>query len=1752
MRRTTRALAATIAAVATLATGAASAQAVEATRSPYVDVTLESVQDGTGHGTPAQTFVNSKNGFKIGDDSPTDGVVSSGDTVTYVERLSFQPAQRRVVTIGFDLSGAGLLENTESASQCPAGHDVKTSKTPSGCRYEVPAGVAENLTATLRLTAKDSGGVPVDNQKPLLTVSRDGGATEKHALPAETVVSTPNADFYLDNGAYDGKNLESSLGIYLRVRAKGWKGYTTTHGSSLTGSYYATLDVSNFPDNAVWKLDGNEVKASNGKLMLGRLTGVHVLNWSNRKNADATYDIHAELSSDSFGGDPDPGNGKGRDYDSDENGTGSCVGRPYANDNWSRFLTWKSGSGPKDPEPLRSGTGNDTSQTRFDDDNKNLTDGTPISWAYASTSGKVSQTVSVGATIRVRQTIMSDYTEHRTMWMNNGLSLKPGTVHAYTYGTQGKDEEVPTSEYVVEYGHDCADLECETWTDMPGADTLGIRVTPKTDSRIRYYQFDLLASDEVGATQLGVTPFFIDRVKPGLWNLKTRSAETVGKVKPADPVRWTSEARMEGLQSAHTPLSATADVCLPAGLEHVSPSGNGWDVLETKDDSCAKAYRLTLADTAYHIQNGTDHSLPTILLSGNVGITAPSGPLAASITYNVDTGAYKDITPRHMESVNTMGVGVDASDGHSNRITRTGDISTKWTRAKADPGAIQSFDWSVYNRDSQLVDGDLSTVIKLPEAGNESKGTGDCALLGKWSSSKGSYTGPEGHWSEYDRDCSDMSATLAHPVTVTDGTADVEYSTGTGLLDPSDYTWKTWNDLTDGERGKVTAVRITTPAIGGVAGAVGTISVVYPSEEGRADTWIGPSYRNGVKQSDTPWPDGVETDWARIGFSVFEDNNRDGKQDSGDSSLNDADDYFTIWKIGADGARTKMTSTWKLTSGDYHVEATGFKPDEVDSRNAHVVGQATDHYSRSVKPIASTDTTWDVSLSAGGSRSLAFGYYHPEFKATVSQKTDKDCNDDSCTVTYTTAVTNKGKDSIKTSDASMNIRLDGTEAADMEQVVSDVRFSHIWYGGAYPSSSSLSLLATDKEGKVWAADFNGTQTNRYHWTHLDEFDDYDVKALTTGNGGHYVLALLDDGTVRVLNFNTHGRDYCQYGPLPEYGAASGRVCPGDTALIKPPSGVRFTAIHSADGDGHILLLGDDGNVYAFGKGESYSPKTDSNVTDYKLSPLVKLDAADGTTPKFVRMQGLTYGNVMLWTEDGREYMYYNSGSAADGLIAGSKKQNSIMPISLPAGGPTTIRQVRTFGYYGIAILDDDGRLWYYAAQDSSTKENVKAGGWKLLSGDVKVKTIAGNETPYSEYSSPLNNSYPYRFLGEDGHLWQYASQDAAAECAAYPDSWGCGGLKPQPGLSQVDSDRTFDEFTPVANLGSDNAGDAMLDGEGQVWMLGPRYMTGITDITPVDHSGAIGTIYASPANVTRNDVEDGDRRLTATLPFDLNPGDTVTYRVVRILDRGKADRTTGLQSWFDSTDTPYQGTPVSRDGKYAYDADKPSMPVRFDLSKLDTANGYITGNPTCIVGRNAHTFTQGATVGSEDSCEQSGAIIPARVLPGEPVKGSVSGIMWEDLNNNGLRDSDAEDNTRLSGQTVTLYKKDGTRVAKTTTGKDGSYCFDNLPQGEYYLWFSKPAGKWFTTPDKDDPTPESDGSSDDSDASDNMDDYGRSTVTLTIDGIHVTYSHVDAGIKHVGWIQGMPDTGRNMLLLIIIPLIMALGYEGWRRVRIRD
>ena len=72
----------------------------------------------------------------------------------------------------------------------------------------------------------------------------------------------------------------------------------------------------------------------------------------------------------------------------------------------------------------------------------------------------------------------------------------------------------------------------------------------------------------------------------------------------------------------------------------------------------------------------------------------------------------------------------------------------------------------------------------------------------------------------------------------------------------------------------------------------------------------------------------------------------------------------------------------------------------------------------------------------------------------------------------------------------------------------------------------------------------------------------------------------------------------------------------------------------------------------------------------------------------------------------------------------------------------------------------------------------------------------------------------------------------------------------------------------------------------------------------------------------------------------------------------------------------------------------------------------------------------------------------------KPCAVCIGDYVWNDSNKNGIQDSSEEP---LSGVWVSLYDKDGNKVANMQTGSDGKYEFCDLyPGEEYYVEFIKP------------------------------------------------------------------------------------------------
>jgi uncharacterized repeat protein (TIGR01451 family) len=79
---------------------------------------------------------------------------------------------------------------------------------------------------------------------------------------------------------------------------------------------------------------------------------------------------------------------------------------------------------------------------------------------------------------------------------------------------------------------------------------------------------------------------------------------------------------------------------------------------------------------------------------------------------------------------------------------------------------------------------------------------------------------------------------------------------------------------------------------------------------------------------------------------------------------------------------------------------------------------------------------------------------------------------------------------------------------------------------------------------------------------------------------------------------------------------------------------------------------------------------------------------------------------------------------------------------------------------------------------------------------------------------------------------------------------------------------------------------------------------------------------------------------------------------------------------------------------------------------------------------------------------------------GDQQPGSLTGVVFDDLNNNGTQDPGEPG---ISNVTITLYDTNNNQVSTTTTANDGSYSFTNLIPGSYTVTETDPADYLSTT-----------------------------------------------------------------------------------------
>ncbi|MGO5068457.1 SdrD B-like domain-containing protein [Bifidobacterium catenulatum] len=1782
-------LTAGVTAMATLIVGLAASTATnpasaDETKPSYTTARVTKIADGTGHGTNAQTFVNSKNGFTPGDDSPTDGIVASGDTVEYKLRLDFTAAGKRDVTVSFDTTDAPYLEPAAGGSFCAAGKQVTAKGDTGSCTYTVPAGVVESMTQTFFMKAKDTGGTAKSGQVLKVSVKRDGGPADTYRTDEITVVSAPAADVEVDNGGMkdnhwpaerttlweDGKNPSGYFD--LKIVPLHYKDYSS-NGASTSGPWSGTLDVSAFPTGTTFELGGKTVKPSNGRIRVENVEGNQRLDWNipaiKGCDADAkddaacihdgevkSYDVKLDVDETSFmaegqdalrnmGDGHEPGTGDNRDKSTADGGTGSIEGYPYPNNNTSRALVkrwtppvphgtiyvfqktlerpYSYGHTIFDDESLTfdkaGGRQTVTHHTWTKDDSDKVAHGSVVRTTLTGTQTRDSSCATANDNVD-----QNGQEQHRTgcsvtFWdsWDNTQQQYDGNLAA-TSDTEGL-ETIPAdwirtywTETAAPNSHMTADADGKAvWhegepagADRSKARTIKIVITPQNT--------DILPK---GSIEVGYDMLMTGQPKEGTGNISAhdymrgeyaawgdwtdsdyvtivapgKAANGVGykaeitdqsgnrrdiDSRPGDTVTYTAEPTVSNVQSSHTPVTPTATVCVDANTTNPVNDNAAWNMTAEpagKSGPCA-GYKTQLTFTLNTTDGSTilsydqtgNASLPRIVWHGTTSNLA-AGTAKSTIILDTRFGQVGQIPASDAKATADAEYLVSTAGGSSGSI--------KADQAKVEIDDPISYTWNTYVKDTGMT-GTMGTVIKLPR-------NDDQAMTGK------NNTGLDGSWNEYDLGSSHYTGTYTmetEPVIGDDSTRTtlkyaVEDKTS---LTPGDYEWKTWNQIED--KSQIRAILVTSAiqeAQDGsqtdgrkmmVAASTGTITII-PSGNRKDDQynmWIG---ANHVQHADNteehiPFPAASGIVSSSITGTVWWDQDRNtliGKDEQRIQGV-----QVSLYQADQDGNPTGKPVAQAKTDETGRYSFTGLHSGGYLTQVKRESGTTT---GSGVQTL--TDTYYGRTMSVENTRSwsnkLKEQARDTSDRIPLGIGVDKTRIDFGYATPDPKAIVDKTRTGLSCDDAACTVNWDvkvenkGNTRFDASSVLTDRMSSKI-----HDVTATAGTVSIEPGG---------------------------AKQVATSGGHKFVLT--NEGVLYAWGDNQYGQ--LGFAPDTDYGytpSNTNRPTIVDGTWSKVAAGGKHSA--AIDTDGHLWTAGWNGKGQ-LGTGDTDNRTTwtetasDRTFTDVACGNDFTLAiAADGTlwstgwgTPDWTQAQpGTTFTQVSAtantWT-----------ALASDGTV----RYN-------------TANQANAYRIEGICTQVAAGLGLVLCLRADG---NVQIGS-SLVVGLKDVKSIAAGH-------------HSYYAITNDGHLW----------------TWGWNGDgqlangRTGNGTYWTDDGTAEDIVSTPTDTGV--TASAVAGGDRDALIVSDKVMIAGYDPYGDGKSGAMrdtglkGTVTtvdptAMPVTPTGESDDGTDTTRTYSLPYTVEPGGQVVFHMTGTVNREDKTQTIRNQAWFDSTDTPYKGTPNAR-------ANGKTIPDKPDDTKLDKSSNDITGNPSCMTGTDyqgadhEHTFTDL----HEDSCDQVGGIIPAYTR--KPVSGSISGLYWRDTNRDGIRQTDETE--RIGGQKVFLYDMQGHQVSTTTTAKDGTYRFTGLRLASYTVQFTRVDRADFTKTDQDDTDPARDMSSTDSDASTGEDDHGRATPTITLTETSPDKPHIDAGVvPATDWTRSMPMTG-----LGILPVILILG-----------
>lgn len=1764
-----------LAAIATLASGltcmtnpVASPKAhADELKPAYATAKIVKKADGTGHGTSSQTFVNSKNGFATGDDSPTDGVVASGDTVEYSLTLNFNAAGKRTINVKFDLDDAPYLQTADGGGFCQPGQLVTAKKNSDGsCSYTVPAGGVETMTQTFYLKAKDTGGLVKPGQIPKIVVAREGGTSTTYRTDELTVVSAPAADLVIDNGGnpvkgqysyehrtYWSQNTDATGDFTIRADALTYPGYSSTKGASTSIDWTTKVDISDFPQGTVWTVGGQRITRNSDKeqyltVSSGKNGAAATISYripagtdalKNMKEGDVKYyDVHLVPDETVFsvkddngdallnmGKGGEPGWNIGRDKSTYNKDTGARVGYPYANNDWSRAIIQRLKPTPAGKIPL-FGKGlqrpNTASKTMFDKENLTFDAAEGKADIYHYYSDGSGDTVSRGTQVKTilemyAANVTADKLKNTTPTMQDEWD---NTRMRWDGSLEVTQNGAPVSDYKVQW----ADSK-DNWYDGEPSDTDAPNV-----KKIRVtFNPDTLTLGK-GAPNVQVT-----------FNTLAIADVSKGNVEALDTLTaWLTEGDKASVTNwvwIAKPVDPTTSIDI--SLKAYDGEGNQVYANNSSNHPSGSAVDLT---PGMRVDYTVTERLRTILLSNTsmtptITVPKPKGlynptcddsfwqmkvdgnnlvftPRSGKVTPEVDRMGSATLPDLHFSGiVSNLATGtVTASANMSVDVDENGALQAQTIKSNTPsvPFPVSNAETNsgimrVKTTKAEIGD-PLTWEFNVYGKGGGHTGTMDSMLL---LPANGDEKYVQDKLVEYERGYSNYhgSYELTQPVTVNmdnSTSTTVYYSTTTGKKSDNPADYE-WK--TWDELSAIEKKNIT---------AIRLTSTVVAS-----DDKLSYSAVNGTITL-TP-------------------------------SDNVKDDKYTLWlgrNYYSDASdKPAGNQPWpdvaKVVAGSISGTVWWDKDENT------LIGDSEEHIEGVEVTLGKQDANgnWQTVKTVKTDKD---GYYEfvllhsGTYKTSVKRNTGTTTSDGVQTQVKT--YYGKVENVTNTRSWSNKIKANAKDTSDNISLGIGIDQKNVDYGYAKPDPKATvdktvtGTKCTDTKCVInWDVKVQNKGTSRFDTSSVvsDRMsaDVHDVSATAgtvsiesggakqVATSGDHKFVLTSEGLLYAWGNNQYG----QLGFKPDSTNTSTPV------NVNKPTMVNGGWLKVAAGGKHSAAISTDGHLYTTGwngSGQLGTGDTDNRFEWTEVaSDKTFTDVACGNQfTVAIASDGTLWGvgnavgsqNYAAWTQIGSGVKFTQLSASMEGFIALNTSGGYLY-----SGTGVSLGQLSSGGYTQVAAafgqmyaLKDDGTVFWFSTY-SATLSGLK---------DI-VKISGGYNTLYA--------------IDKNQHLWA-SGWNGDGQLANGKTGNGMYWTNGSTG------NNTDVIGTPVDTgiIASDVAG-----GDRDVLILGKQVMiagfdpygdgkTGGARSTGLKGMAVSSDPTAVPVEPSSETTENGLTTRTYNLPYAIEPGGYVIYHFTGTVDRETADMTGKDQSyidewvkkntktilnqaWFDSEHTPYSGTP------HASGKNKPNTP---DATKLDANTNDVTGNPTC---RTDTDYTEEGrqhwfSTSDEDSCDQVGTII----TPTTTAKklGSISGLYWEDTNKNGIQDEG--ENTHFAGQTVILTDENGKQLATTKTDEAGKYIFERLDANgnKYRIQFTKVNHRDFTTPDAGDKTPATDGSSTDSDAY--TDEDNKLTITLTQDA--PTKEHVDAGVLPETWLATMPHTGMGLLL----PLLMLVSISG--------